>query len=144
MNTESIFFTFEKIINWASERGKEFSQYGTDKCLYLAEIHAVAIIGDKPGVLQQELCDALGVTKGRISVLISNLVKKGLVERRRNENDKKQFPLYLSDEGKKAYEFHRQKEKKSFNKINSVLKKLTQAEIDKFDQILKEVFEILK
>ena len=144
MDKEYIIIAFGRIINWASERGKIGSDYGIGKLLFLTEIHTIACIGDSPGILQQELCETLGLTKGRISVLVSNLVKKELVKRCRDMDDKKHMPLYLTDEGNKAYEFHRRKEAAQISEFNQVLDSLTTEEIYKFHKVLNEVIQILK
>jgi MarR family transcriptional regulator, organic hydroperoxide resistance regulator len=46
-----------------------------------AQFQLMAAIDARPGSLQQDLADGLGVTKGNVSMLVSRLVSAGLAER---------------------------------------------------------------
>lgn len=143
MNTHDIFMTFWQIINWAGERNRTAKSYGTDVKLYITEIHTIAIIGENSGILQRELCEAMGITKGRVSIIISNLVKKGLVIKMSDSNNSKEVPLRLSDLGEIAFKNHTKQEQERNSKINKLLSTFNQEEIDKFNDVLAGVLEIL-
>jgi DNA-binding MarR family transcriptional regulator len=144
MNTDQIFTSFWQIINWAGERNRIAKNYGTDGNLYITEIHTIAIIGKKPGILQRELCDVMGLTKGRISVIISNLEKKGFVIKGSGSNNNKELPLRLSDLGETAFENHEKQEQERNSRINELLSTLNQDELNKFNDILEGVLKILR
>lgn len=143
MKSKSIFMTFWKIINWAGERNRIAKNYGTDDKLYISEIHTLAVIGENPGILQRELCESLGVTKGRISIIVSNLVKKKLVIKMANLNNNKELPLKLSETGETVFKFHEMQEQERNIKINKLIENLSDDELDKFNDILSEVLNIL-
>ncbi len=48
---------------------------------------------------QGQLGEKLLQSKGNISTIISNLVERGLVERRRDEEDRRYVKVHLTDEG---------------------------------------------
>lgn len=144
MDNDQIFLSFWQIINWAGERNRIAKNYGTDVKLYITEIHAIAMIGEKPGILQRELCDAMGLTKGRISVIISNLEKKGLVVKCSDSNNNKELPLRLSGVGETAFENHEKQEQERNTRINELLSTLNPNELNQFNDILMGVLKILK
>lgn len=49
---------------------------------------------------QGQLGEKLLQSKGNISTVVSNLVDRGLVERRRDEEDRRYVKVHLTDEGK--------------------------------------------
>lgn len=144
MDTNEIISTFTTIINWASERSKYAKKYGTDELFYLAEIHAIQLIGNNPGIIMSELCEKLGVTKGRVSVLIKNIEKKGMVEKGRATQNKKEIPLKLTSKGAAVLTFHEKRELEVIKKVNSILSSLSEEETQKFNRVLVEVGKILR
>lgn len=143
MNYKNIVKTFEKIIYWSGERYKIAKKYGTDQALYIAEIHTIEIIGNNPYILQRDICDMMDITKGRMSIIISNLCKKGLVEKKESTISKKEFPLILTEKGQTVYKYHGLQEKERMQKIDKVLSKCSQDELNKFNGMLEEILEIL-
>jgi DNA-binding MarR family transcriptional regulator len=58
----------------------------------------------REGISQQELARKLLVGRSNMSMLLPQLEKRGLVERRGDGRDKRVLRLYLTDEGKKLTE----------------------------------------
>jgi len=54
------------------------------------------------GVSQQELAARLGIHPSRLVAVLDELEDKGLVERRSNLDDRRQYSLYLTDKGTQA------------------------------------------
>jgi DNA-binding MarR family transcriptional regulator len=67
--------------------------------LCLSQFEAIAKIGIKPGMIQQELVSHLLVSKGNVGALLDRLQSMGLVERRPAEVDRRSNQLYLTGEG---------------------------------------------
>jgi DNA-binding MarR family transcriptional regulator len=67
--------------------------------LVLSQFEALAKIGIKPGMIQQELVALLLVTKGNVGALLDRLESIGLVERRSDPNDRRANRLYLTERG---------------------------------------------
>jgi DNA-binding MarR family transcriptional regulator len=68
--------------------------------LVLSQFEALAKIGLKPGMIQQELVKHLLVTKGNVGALLDRLESMGWVERRSCPNDRRANRLYLTERGK--------------------------------------------
>ena len=79
--------------------------YG-DSTLYQAEAYIVNWIGRKPDITTTELADVLKKTPSACSQIIRKLISKGLVEQTRNEQNKRQYNLRLTDSGKQLYKDH--------------------------------------
>ncbi|HEX4125407.1 MAG TPA: MarR family transcriptional regulator [Tepidisphaeraceae bacterium] len=67
--------------------------------LCLSQFEAIAKIGIKPGMIQQELVTHLLVSKGNVGALLDRLQSMGLVERRPAAVDRRSNQLYLTAEG---------------------------------------------
>lgn len=74
--------------------------------LSISEIHTIAAMGMyKPRTMSEVAAD-LDVTVGTLTAAINNLVKKGCVERERDEDDRRVVKIQLTKKGKLAYRFH--------------------------------------
>lgn len=63
------------------------------------DIGLLRTIATRPGRSQRALAAELGVVPSRVVALIDHLDGKGLVERRRSTEDRRNHELYLSEEG---------------------------------------------
>ena len=72
--------------------------------LVLSQFEALAKIGLKPGMIQQELVKHLLVTKGNVGALIDRLESMGWVARRADPSDRRANRLYLTPTGKVTIE----------------------------------------
>lgn len=62
----------------------------------------LTLIHRNPGISQTELSQASGRDKSSITPVIEDLVRRGLVERRRMDSDKRAYRLSLTPQGKKV------------------------------------------
>lgn len=60
------------------------------------------LIGRSPGRSQRAVAAALGAPPSRLVALVDGLEQRGLVERRRNAEDRRNYELYLTDTGRDA------------------------------------------
>lgn len=74
--------------------------------LYQAEAYIINSIGQTPGITTTEIADALKKTTSACSQIVSKLVSKGLVEQIRNKQNKRQYNLQLTPDGRQVYEDH--------------------------------------
>ncbi|MDQ6671009.1 MAG: MarR family transcriptional regulator [Chloroflexota bacterium] len=65
-----------------------------------AQVEVLANVGSSEGISQQELADALLVTKGNVCQLLDKMETSGLLERR---PDKRVNRLFLTDQGHQVY-----------------------------------------
>ena len=54
------------------------------------------------GISQQELSAKLGIHPSRLVAILDELERRGFVQRKPNQGDRRQYALYLSEEGKQA------------------------------------------
>jgi DNA-binding MarR family transcriptional regulator len=66
-----------------------------------AQVDVLANVGSSEGISQQELADALLVTKGNVCQLLDKMETSGLLERR---PDKRVNRLFLTDQGRHVYD----------------------------------------
>lgn len=71
--------------------------------LGLAPPHAgiLRILGSSPGITQQALATHLQMVPSRLVALLDTLDNRGLVERRRNQGDRRSHALHLTADGRK-------------------------------------------
>ena len=74
--------------------------------LSLAEMHTLDAIGPYDARTMTETAQILGITVGTLTVAIDRLVKKGFVERKRDEADKRVVRISLTRDGKIAARMH--------------------------------------
>lgn len=72
--------------------------------LTLIEINTIMTIGYDTMKTMSQIANQLGVTFGTPTITIDRLIKKGLVQRIRSEEDRRQVFIKLSLKGQKTYE----------------------------------------
>lgn len=60
------------------------------------------LVGQGPGRSQQALAAQLGVVPSKVVVLVDALESRGLLERRRNSTDRRNYALHLTDAGQQT------------------------------------------
>ena len=59
-------------------------------------------IASDPGISQQELAEHLGIMPSRMVALVDELESKGIVERKRNTTDRRNYALALTERGRQV------------------------------------------
>jgi DNA-binding MarR family transcriptional regulator len=59
-------------------------------------------IASDPGVSQQALAEHLGVMPSRMVALVDGLETKGIIERRRSTEDRRNYALHLTERGRRV------------------------------------------
>ncbi len=62
----------------------------------------LTIIARNPGISQTELSHAAGRDKSSLTPVVEDLVRRGLIERKRVDSDRRAYRLNLTPEGKKT------------------------------------------
>ena len=78
---------------------QEFARRVTELDLTPAHAGLLRLIAWQPGQSQQVLAQQLGTPASRLVRLVDALEERGVVERRRNPADRRNYALYLTDEG---------------------------------------------
>ena len=87
--------------NYITNRLKEFDDLDFQK----GQMFILHVLSDKEGISQQDIKNYFMLDKGGVAKSVKTLVEKGYIKRIRNENDKRAYKLYLTEEGKKLKAF---------------------------------------
>lgn len=97
------------VLNLAEEyhaQERKTRYYGTDVPIYYAEIHALMVIAQQPGIHVVGLAQRLEVNKASASELVIKLEKKGLVEKCVGEDKRSKLAIYPTEKGVTAHQNH--------------------------------------
>jgi DNA-binding MarR family transcriptional regulator len=103
MCPKDLFVRFIRIVgifNKLDSRPYEFSE--AEK-LFRSELHTLQAIGKGEGRTVTEFGNFFGTTKGAVSQIVSKLVAKGYLAKKRNPDCGKEFFLSLSASGKSVF-----------------------------------------
>jgi DNA-binding MarR family transcriptional regulator len=110
--------------------------YGSGDILYRSEIHAIEAIGNNHGSNLTELAAGLEITKGTLSPLISKLVKKGLVLKKKGDRNDKEILLELTKKGRTAFEGHQSFHREMYLDFTKIYQDVSLEELDAFECLL--------
>lgn len=74
----------------------------------LAQIHTIEVLGNFGALRMNELAEKLGITTGTLTVQIEKLVSAELIQRCRNEQDRRVIVVMLTTLGQAVYQKHNQ------------------------------------
>lgn len=123
-----------KLIEVISNGKRKILDFGNDMVFYRGEIHMIKVIGDTPGIYISEMARYFNITRAVVSKTIIKLERNGFVRKQEDQYDKKRVCLYLTEDGKKAYEAHNE-----FHLVNDtpIYEFLNGLEDEKLDVIKK-------
>ena len=113
---------------------------GEFKDLSITEIHTIEAIGMYGSKIMSEIAEKLQITMGTLTTAIDKLMKKGYVERKRSETDRRIVNVSLTKRGKLAYRIH---EKFHFDMVKSMVDKYTEQEEEILVSALKKLSDHL-
>lgn len=122
---------YEKLSSWEHEvvRGSELTP---------GQMHAIEIIGHEKSLRMKELAEKLGVTTGTLTVAVDKLERKGLIERRPHETDRRSYRVVLTGAGEEHFASHHEYHVKLTEKITSAL---SPEELETFGRVLEKVMK---
>lgn len=116
--------------------------------LSITEMHTIEAIGIEKTRTMSEVALDLKITVGTLTTAINKLIKKGYVNRRRIEEDRRVVMIELTEKGTLAYKVH---EKFHEEMIDHVLEELGVSEeevlissLDKLDKFFQKKLELMK
>ncbi|WP_414732869.1 MarR family transcriptional regulator [Acetobacterium carbinolicum] len=87
---------------------KKPKSFGTSELLHPSEIHFIDAIGIDREVNASQLSNKLHISNGAITQVADKLLKKKLIEKYKIETNKKEVFFRLTEQGKVAYENHKE------------------------------------
>ncbi len=137
------FEIFSKLVEVVTDLSKEIymddlkpRSYGTEEKLFMAEAHYIDLIGDCGKTNVTQLTELTQKTKGAVSQMVGKLVKKGLVSKKKSDQNYREIIIELTPKGEIIYNFHKEFDK---NLYNSYLVKLD----DYTDEDLQMIVEFM-
>lgn len=104
-----------------------------------SQFDVIVTLGDLPGMTCKELGERTLITKGTLTPVLDRLEAKGLVIRKKGEQDARQTVISLTPEGQATYEATFLKH---VDYMNTYFKQIPDAEQDQLIQLLKKVSRI--
>lgn len=111
---------------------------GEYKNVTVNDMHVIEAIGIGEPKNMTAVARTLAVTTGTLTISVNSLVKKGLVERVRSEEDRRVVLVSLSKSGKQAYEYH---QKFHNEMVDAVLQSLNEEEKNVLAKALSSLSE---
>lgn len=100
-------------------------RHGPLSDISITELHTIDAIGMYEKRTMGEIAQDLNITVGTLTTAINKLIKKGYVERRRIEEDRRVVLVNVTKKGKLAYRLH---QKFHSDMINETLEGLSESE----------------
>lgn len=120
---------------------QEALRSGEFKDISVTEIHTIEAISMYEERTMSEVASNLGITVGTLTTAIGHLVKKGYVERKRTEEDRRVVRVKLTKRGKLAYRIH---EKFHSDMVKETISGLTEEEEQVLVSSLEKLNEFFK
>lgn len=120
------------------ERALITSEY---KDISVNDMHVIEAVGIGTARSMSTVAKSLSVTVGTLTIAMNHLVKKGYVERRRSEEDRRVVLVSLSEKGEKAYHHHRMFHEKM---VMAVMKDLNRQETDALTEALLKLQDFFR
>ena len=115
--------------------------------LSVTELHTIVAIGMYKERTMTEVAQDLKITVGTLTTAINKLIKKGYVDRKRIEEDRRVVLIHLTKKGKLAYRIH---EKFHNDMINETISGLREDEeeilissLERLNVFFKEKYELI-
>ncbi len=118
--------------------------FGVKHPLFPAEIHTVEAIGNHRGISITELARLLRVSKPTISERIKRLIAKGVIRKESNAADAKSVTLWLTSDGKTAYDHHESHHKQMYDSFCAYFGEETGTRIESFHETFTQLSEMMQ
>lgn len=114
--------------------------------LSVTEIHTIEAIGMYRERTMTEVANDLRITVGTLTTAINKLIKKGYVERKRTEEDRRVVLINVTKKGKLAYRLHEKFHSDMINETIEVLdekqEKILISSLEKLNNFLVDKYEL--
>jgi DNA-binding MarR family transcriptional regulator len=112
----------------------------------ITEVHTIEVIGLYNERTMSEVAQKLKITVSTLTTAINKLIKKGYVERKRIEEDRRVVLVKLTRKGKLAYRLHQRFHKRMINNaiegLNLEEEKILLSSLNKLNDFFKEKYKL--
>jgi len=123
-------------------RSRQFSFDGTEP-LNTAAIHLIDVIGKHPEYNATQIAVALGNTKGAVSQMAAKLEEKGLIIRKKSDENDREIAYILTKNGQRVYDGHENLHKELYTRLDEILGDISAEDFDKMQSVLKAIDECM-
>lgn len=144
MDKQQIQYIFDRYISIFLYGSRNISALMSDQLmeeLSLEQFSLVRILYQNRSMRASELAEQLLVHKSAITAKVEKLVKKGLVERVRDEDDRRNVYLHLSPTGKELYESLAMKIDEF---MEDILKEIPKDEMESFLNVYEKIADYIE
>ncbi|MCR2822537.1 MarR family winged helix-turn-helix transcriptional regulator [Lederbergia panacisoli] len=144
MNKERAQLIFDRYMDIFMHGTKSISTLMSEQLmeeLSLEQFSLVRLLYMKGQVRASELAEKQLVHKSAITVRVDKLVKKGLVERQRDEKDRRNVYLGLTKEGTELY---KSIESKVNEFVDTIVKKIPETEMESFLNVYVKIADYIE
>jgi DNA-binding MarR family transcriptional regulator len=134
---------FMSLLHMFSIIEKKPWELGSGHKVYLAEVQAVAVIGEHPDANLTRIAEIMNVTRGAVSQTVRKLVAKNLVVRTQSRNQK-EITLGLTDIGEKVRAAYQDRMKEVFDFADALYAAATPAERDLVRRLFLQIHKNMK
>lgn len=114
--------------------------------LSITEVHTIEAIGMYTERTMSEIAQKLKITVGTLTTAVNKLIKKGYVERKRIEEDRRVVLVKLTKKGKLAYrihdKFHKEMVNTAIDGLSLEEEKLLISSLNKINEFFKEKYRL--
>lgn len=132
---------FVQLFNDILEIEEQTLKSGPLKDISITEMHTIEGIGMYKERTMTEVAQDLRITVGTLTTAISKLIKKGYVERKRTDEDRRVVLIRLTKKGKLAYrlheKFHSDMVKQTIEGLNDEEERVLISSLDKINLFFK-------
>lgn len=119
---------------------------GVLKDLSITEVHTIDAIGMYEYRTMTEVAQDLKITVGTLTTAINKLLKKGYVDRKRGEEDRRSVMVTLTRKGKLAFrihdKFHSEMVRATIDGLNEEEEHILIKSLEKLNTFFKEKYEL--
>lgn len=115
-------------------------EYG-DEVLYQVESHVIQAIGRQEGMTVTDLSVLMGRTISACSQCIRKLRDKGWIEQIRNEENNREYKLYLTEDGWNIFNDHERLDQACYERNCAGLNEFSDEDLEIYNAIQKKINE---
>ena len=98
------------------------------------QLRTICVIGRNENIRMKDIADRMELTTGTVTVMIDRLQQMGLVERRRNESDRRSYKILLSEKGRRYFDEYSKRQRELVRKLAN---KLSEADRETAERVLE-------
>lgn len=133
---ENLHHNLHNLVNKHKTLDRLSRNFGFDETLIGCEIHMIETIGNNSMSNITEVASKLGVTKAAASQTIGKLHLSGFIRKLKDEDNRREVYLALTEKGLKAHQGHREVWE---NNCSKFLTDLTDEQINNFNKVAEKI-----